>query len=124
MQTDFEASRVLLDRKHADEMDTLVQACDVKRGEFGYIRETLARRFTNRFSALRAEEQSAGDAEKLWARTHRTDGDPIVSVIGTPRKKVIVSKAPNIAEFNTLPLPPLAMDSPARRRNKFGTVKG
>jgi hypothetical protein len=65
LQTDFEASRVLLDQKHADELDTFMQACEVRRGEFRYIKETLSRRFSNRFSNLKVEEQAASDAQRL-----------------------------------------------------------
>jgi hypothetical protein len=124
MQTDFEASRVLLDRKHADELDTLMQTSELRRGEFRYIKETLSRRFGNRFMVLKVEEQAASDADKLWARTHRNgDGDQLAAVMGGSRKKVLVSKTPNVADFNTLVLPPLEMNSPVRRRNKFGTNK-
>jgi hypothetical protein len=55
MQAGFEASRSLLDQKHKEEVDTFVHAAEVKRGEFHYIRESLAKRFTNRFMALKTE---------------------------------------------------------------------
>jgi hypothetical protein len=124
MQAGFEASRVLLDQKHEEELDTLLQAIEVKRNEFRYIRDSLAVKFTNRFRVLKTEEDLANDPERLWVRTRRNDTLEIAITYGTsPRRKVVLSKLANVAEFNTLSLPPLDMDSPARKRNKFATVK-
>jgi hypothetical protein len=119
MQAEFEASRVLLDHKHAEELDTLVQTCELKRGEFKFIKERLTKRFNNRFIALKAEEDTAKDPEKVWARFHRNDGDQVVHLCGTTRRAVLVPKKANVATFNTLPLPPLAGETGGRRRNRF-----
>jgi hypothetical protein len=122
MQTEFEASRVLLDKKHADEMDTLLQAHEVRRGEFRFIRETLARGFTHRFAALKSEKETANDPDKLWVRTRKNDGLQIASMYG-PKRKITLSKIANVAEFNTLALPPLEMESVVRKRNLFSMLK-
>jgi hypothetical protein len=124
MQVGFEASRVLLDKKHDEELDTLLKSVELRRGEFKYIRESLAKKFTNRFMVLKTEENLANDPEKLWVRTRRNDTLQVAMTYGaSPRRKVVLSKTANVAEFNTLSLPPLDMDSPARRRNRFAKVK-
>jgi hypothetical protein len=122
MQAGFEASRVLLDQKHKEEVDTFAHAANVKRGEFKYIRDTLANRFTNRFMALKTEEELANDPERLWLRTHKNDTLQIARAYGpSVRRKVVVSKATNVADFNTIALPPLEME--ARKKNRFATIK-
>jgi hypothetical protein len=108
MATSFAASRTLLFKKQAHEMDTLLKACEVRRGKFKYVKEVRTRRFTNRFLALQFEEDVASDPEKLWVRGHRYDGDPVVKLCGKTRPgSAATVRAVDVARFNTLKLPPL-----------------
>jgi hypothetical protein len=88
----------------------LVQACELKRGEFRYIRDTLARKF--------GAEHAATDIEKM-APPAKTAGEA-ETLVGLPaaKKKVQVTKTANAAEFNTLPLPPLDADPLNRKKRK------
>jgi hypothetical protein len=114
---DFDGSRAHLDQKHADELESLLQACDLKRGEFRYIRDTLARKFAG------GPDQPPPDAERLWARAKK--GGDAEQGPGLPptKKKVQVTKTTNAADFNTLPLPPLEMDQTIRKKRKVGASK-
>jgi hypothetical protein len=116
MLTEFDASKTLLEKRQANEMDTLLKACEVRRGELRHTRERLARRFENRTVALGAEEDTAKDPDALWARGHRTDGDQIVAICGGPRKRPApIFRGADVAEFNTLPLPALPTSRSARK---------
>jgi hypothetical protein len=53
--TEFNASKTLLEKRHADQVDTLVKACEVRHDQ-----EKLAPRFQNRTVALSAEEDTGG----------------------------------------------------------------
>jgi hypothetical protein len=121
LQLEFEASRVVLDQKHMEELDTMHQAFEGRRGEFKFIRDKLASRFFNRFKALKAEETLAQDPDRNWTRRHRNDGDQMVKICGTARRGM-TPKKPEVMEFNTLSLPPLTVETPARRRNRFRSV--
>jgi hypothetical protein len=125
--TGVEAARAQLEQKHKDEMDDLLQACDVRRGEFRFLKETLARRFTNRSSTFKPDDQNGTEPERLWTRSSRKDSDSATGLTSGPRRKLMVgkmpsaSKTPSVGEFNALPLPPLAKEATAsRRRNKVG----
>jgi hypothetical protein len=48
MQNDFEAARAGLDHKYREELDRLLQACEVRRAEFCTLWDILAKRFTIR----------------------------------------------------------------------------
>jgi hypothetical protein len=108
VQAEFEASRALLDKKHAAEMELLLQACEVRRVEFRFIRDTLAKRFTNRFAVPKAEEEVTSDTDATTAWTPRAY---------SPRRAK-VSQA-NLGD--AFPLPPLARESP-RKRSELATA--
>jgi hypothetical protein len=121
MATSFGASRTLLLKRQANEMDTLVKACEVRRGNFVSMKEVRTRRFINRFSALQFEEDIASDPEKLWARGHRYDGDPLVNLCGKPRPASMVTlRAPNVVRFNRLKLPPVPVPQSPRAPKPLG----
>jgi hypothetical protein len=111
MSTQYQISRALLEKKHDEEVDTFAKAWQTRRGEFTFLKETLARRFTHRFNNLRIETESAKDPEKVWARKHRFDRD-------RPRcshRRPIISKRIDTTEFNTLALPPLPLNGGSRK---------
>jgi hypothetical protein len=113
---EFLCSRALLEKKHADEVDTLAKASDVRRGEHKFTVERGTKRFTSRSQALKYEEDLAKDPEKLWILKHRHDGDEMVNVLGSTRTPKFLKRCANVAEFNTLPLPALPV-AVARRRS-------
>jgi hypothetical protein len=108
------SSRRLLDEKHAAEMDTFERAADVKRGEFRYMRDAIARRFANRAAALEIEEKQVSGVEPLWTIKHRNDGDQIRRSTGEIRTGKAMGRRVNVADFNTLQLPPLPVGSGIR----------
>jgi hypothetical protein len=118
MNAQYQVSRALLEKKHDEEVDTFAQAWKTRRGEFVFLKETLARRFAHRFNNLRAETESARDPEKVWARKHRFDGDQLVNRAGAPHRRGIISKRIDATDFNTLPLPPLPLNG-GSRKNKI-----
>jgi hypothetical protein len=121
MTKSFTASRTRLLQRQAQEVDTMLRAAQVRRGEFRCIKETIARRFTNRFSALQVEERTATDSEKLWIKAHRHDGDQLFHLRGTIRTRTNPSpKTANVATFNRLALPPLPRPASARRPKQPG----
>jgi hypothetical protein len=113
---DFQAARAQLEQKHADELETLIQACDLRRGEFRYIKDTLARRFSSRTGLPKPEDQPLGDPDGFWAKARKGEIEGVAA-----RRKVQVSKTPAGSEANTaLPLPPLETASTKSRRKKSG----
>lgn len=114
MLTKWLQSRALLQQRHEEEMDTLMKACETRRGEFRHWVEVSEKRHINRKNALQIEEAAAKDPERLWILRHRNDGDQIVNVMGTSRS-VKLTRTANVNDFNTLPLPPLPMPGSARR---------
>jgi hypothetical protein len=67
-----------------------------------------------RIEMIEAEMEEMSDPEKVWARYHRTDGDPEVArEPGTLHKHLL-----NIGEYNTLQLPPLRASQVARHTLK------
>jgi hypothetical protein len=121
LQLEFEASRMVISQKHMEELDTMQQAFEKRRTEFKFIRDIPMSKFLNRFKTLKVEETVAQDPDKVWSIYHRNDGDPMVKLCGTTRKGM-PPKKPEVKEFNTLSLPPLTVETPARRRNRFRSV--
>jgi hypothetical protein len=115
MNAQYQVSRALLEKKHDEEVDTFAKAWQTRRGEFTFLKETLARRFTHRFNNLRVETESARDPEKVWVRKHRFDGDQLVSLVGASHRRPIISKRIDATEFNTLALPPLPLNGVTRK---------
>jgi hypothetical protein len=99
---DFQTARAQLEQKHADELETLIQACDLRRNEFRYIRETLAKRFAPNSGIAKTEEQPLADPDGFWAKARRGEIDATGA-----RRKVQVSKTPAGSEVTAVPLPPL-----------------
>jgi hypothetical protein len=118
LNREYAESRALLDKKHQEELDTFQQACQTRRGEFIFEKETQTRRFQHRFSLLRAENDAAKDADRLWIRKHRYDGDQIVNLCGVPRERKTVDRKADVSGFNTLPLPPLVTKGVAKHSKK------
>jgi hypothetical protein len=115
-QADFEASRAQLEQKHADELETLIQACDLRRGELRYIKDTLAKQFAPPIAPPKPEQEVLPDPDGFWARAKKGEIDG-VSISTGSRRKVQVSKTPTGTEVNaTLPLPRLETDSLSRRK--------
>lgn len=117
MVTDWLQSRSLLQQKHAEEMDTLLKACETQRGEFRFKMQTIERRHQNRLSALQIEEANASDPDKLWIVKHRNDGDQIANIMGTG-KIVKLHVVPHVCDFNTLPLAPLPVPRSPRSQKR------
>ena len=117
MVTDWLQSRSLLQQKHEEEMDTLLKACETRRGEFRFEMMRIERRHQNRMSALHIEEELAKDPERLWILKHRNDGDQITNVMGCG-KVVKLHVVPRVCEFNTLPLAPLPVPPSPRSPKK------
>jgi hypothetical protein len=112
----FLQSRDLLEQRHDENMDTIMKAAETRRGEVQHAKEIGSRRFTNRIANLQLEEAVAQDPERLWVLKHRNDGDQVVNCTGTVARSVkLPPKTPNVAGFNTLPLPPLTIPNSARR---------
>ena len=114
MMSEWLKSRALLQQRHEEEMDTLMKACETRRGEFRHWVDVSEKRHINRRNALQIEEQAAKDPERLWILRHRNDGDQIVNVMGATRS-VKLNRTANVNDFNTLPLPPLPIHGSARR---------
>ncbi|OHT16588.1 hypothetical protein TRFO_41724 [Tritrichomonas foetus] len=119
MLTAFKNSRAKLEEKQVNEMDTLMKACEVRRGEFKYQKETMEKPFINRLNYIQIEEKIASDPERLWVLKHRNDGDQITAYSATARGvRPNMTKKNNVAEYNTLPLPPLPVPpSPRKGQN-------
>jgi hypothetical protein len=111
MQDGFEGSRMLLGQKHEEESSRLLQTMEMKRAEFQYIRDTLAKRFAHQ-SIGTTPEQGSSSPEGVWVRTRRTDGAIAPAPGSSPRRRAMLATAD--ASANSLP--PLDMDSPARKR--------
>jgi hypothetical protein len=113
-QADYQASRALLEQRHADELESLIQACDLRRREFRYIKDTLARRFSSRVGLPKPEDQPLADPDDFWAKAR-------IGIEGVRQRRVQVSKAPAGSEAKTAsPLPPLETNTSHRRRKKVG----
>jgi hypothetical protein len=119
LQTEFEASRVLLEQKHVTEQSDFARTAQRRREEFRFIRDRLTMGFLNRFRNLKLEDQLSKDPEKVWALYHRNDVDPMVKLCGAPRIAPPIEKTPKVATYNTLPLPPLTVETRTRKRNRF-----
>jgi hypothetical protein len=111
---DFQSSRAALEQKQADELETLIHACDLRRDEFRYIKDTLAKRFSSRTGLPKPEDQPLADPDGFWAKARRGE---IEGAGG--RRKVQVSKTTAGSEVNPT-LPPLETDATNRRRKKVG----
>lgn len=118
MLTAYNQSKTLLLHKQEEEMDTLNKACEVKRGEFKYMKDTLTLRFTHRFENLQNEEEVAKDPERFWVLKHRNDGDQVVNSVGTRTSRNTIARSARVEEFNTLPLPPLPIASSPRNTKR------
>ncbi|OHT15469.1 hypothetical protein TRFO_14093 [Tritrichomonas foetus] len=112
MIADYNMSRSIVEAKHAEELDTLLRAQENKRSEFKSMREIMSRPYQNRFSALQIEENIAKDPERVWLRRHRNDQNDLTS---RQLKNSKVNVRLNVAEFNTLPLPPLPRPGSTRK---------
>jgi hypothetical protein len=112
---DYQTSRSLLEQRHADELDSLIQASDFRRSEFRYIKDTLAKRFSTRTGLPKPDEQPLADPDEFWAKAKRGE---IEGLPAAPRRKVQVSKSP-FGSDAPLSLPPLETDS-SRKRKKVG----
>jgi hypothetical protein len=122
----FLQSRMKLEKKQEEEMDTFVMTMDLRRGEFRFAKETQERRFRNRFSALKVEENSASDPEKLWARKRdrneeslRGSSTVVVKSRGVATTQMRQRQTTSL-EYNTLHLPPLPR-LPSKVRREPGT---
>lgn len=119
MLNSFLKSRDLLEKKHADEMDTLMKACEVRRSEFRYQREMMTKPFLNRTKNLQYEEEVSKDPERVWNLKHRNEGDTIQLYCKTRTVRSPPTKPANVSTFNTLPLPPLPIKgSPRKNRTQ------
>jgi serine/threonine protein kinase len=73
---------------------------------------------TKIYKILKVEEAAAHDPERNWARHHRNDGDQLVNLCGATRTSGRPEKL-EVRDYNRLSLPPLTVETPARRRNRF-----
>jgi hypothetical protein len=104
---EFLGSRTMLEKRHADEVETLGIANDLRRSDLQHKRSLTNIRLTNRSNALKFEDELAHDQERLWILKHRHDGDELVNVMGRTRPIKRFTRAAEVATFNTLPLPKL-----------------
>jgi hypothetical protein len=112
----YQQSRARLEDKHARDEETLRHLALTKRVEMESARQKGEARFRKRFSNLTLEQERTKNAERLWNLTHKHDGDPVVALIGTTRKRAVsIPKKANVTTFNTLPLPPLPESGTPRR---------
>jgi hypothetical protein len=96
----FAESRALLDKKHAEEIETLKAASETKRGEFRHLKKKLEMKYLNRFNTLDVQQEDASDPQKLWNRKHRN------ASVRKPRITTVRSLVASAVVCRTVPLSP------------------
>jgi hypothetical protein len=110
MEADYLYQLGVLEQRHEKEADELCRKLNMKKGEWTTARNFELNILQKRVEMIEGEMEEMRDPEKVWARFHRTDGDPeIARESGLLHKHLL-----DIGEYNTLQLPPLRASKVAK----------
>jgi YesN/AraC family two-component response regulator len=114
MEADYLYQLGMMEQRHEKEAEELCRKLNLKRGEWKTARDFELNILQKRIELIEGDMEEKSDLEKVWARFHRTDGDPDISrETGVLHKHLL-----NIGEYNTLQLPPLRASAVAKHTMK------
>jgi hypothetical protein len=114
MEADYLWQLRLLEGRHEEEAEELMQKLNLKRGEWQAARDFEVNVVRVRLEKIEAEIVEMSDPEKVWVRYHRRETDPEIA-----REAGLLHKHPfDIGEYNILRLPPLRASMVAKHTLK------
>ena len=116
MNIDYMKARNAILERHEVEKSAMALTVETKRGDFQHRKEVASIKYINRLKYLNGEEEVGKDPEKVWLLKHRNDVDSLTQR-GIKKTHVKVKTA-NVADFNTLPLPPVDIVQPVPKKTK------